>query len=171
MFLLVYDSYAGGSIVTFSMYTYIVPWFGASLHSSLFSLIPLLKMTSSCQCSIFINIQKVHQPYSPSLTLFIYPPSPTSALPLTYLFYIPVLHCSMSVHCSVGFCLDILPVNILYFNQSNSSITLPYPFPPTLHCSTFSVCFTVSCSYTDVMFLNIIHSIILFFFSSSLSFL
>jgi hypothetical protein len=41
----------------------------------------------------------------------------------------------VSVHRSVGFCLGILPVNMLSFNQSNPFVTLPYPFPSSLYCS------------------------------------
>jgi hypothetical protein len=62
-------------------------------------------------------VQKIHYPYSPSFTLFIHPFPPATTLPLTSL----VLHScplllKVSVHCSVGFYLGILPVNISYFN-------------------------------------------------------
>jgi hypothetical protein len=36
------------------------------------------------------------------------------------------------------------------------SITLPYPFPPTHTVQEFSMCFVVSCSYTNAMYFNII---------------
>jgi hypothetical protein len=73
----------------------------------------------------------------------------------------------LSVHCLVVFCLGILPVNILYFNQSNPSITLPYPSPLTRIVQQFSVFFIMACYLIHVMNFNIIQSIILFFFSFS----
>jgi hypothetical protein len=65
-------------------------------------------------------------------------PLPLGSSPLHDLFCSPVLHC-LSVYCSVGFCLGILPVNILYFNQSHPSITLPYPFLPPHIVQQFSL--------------------------------
>jgi hypothetical protein len=70
-------------------------------------------------------------------------------------FYSPVLHCLVSVQFSVGFCLGILPVNTLYFKQSNSLYHSSSNFSP--YSSTVSVYFVVSCSYTNVMYLNMIH--------------
>jgi hypothetical protein len=52
----------------------------------------------------------------------------------------------VSAHCSVWFCLGILPVNILYFNQPNPApMTLPYPSP---FCA---VLFDVSCTWMSVL--------------------
>jgi hypothetical protein len=47
----------------------------------------------------------------------------------------------------------------MYFNQSNPSITLPHPFPIPFIVQV-PVCFAVSCSYIDVMYFNIINSLI-----------
>jgi hypothetical protein len=82
---------------------------------------------------------KVPQPYSPSITLFIYPPPPDSTLPLTW----PVLHsCPSLFQCLFivlwWLCLCILPVSILCLNQSNSPYYSSSPFSPTLWCSTVS---------------------------------
>jgi hypothetical protein len=95
----------------------------------------------------------------PSFILFIYPLLPISTLFLTW----PVLHSCSSLfkHLFVvlwGFGHGILPVSILHFNQSNPSSTLPHPFPLLCIVQQFSVCFLVSCSYTDVICLIIIHS-------------
>jgi hypothetical protein len=43
------------------------------------------------QCSILTQVYKVYQPYSPSFTFFIHPPSPTVPSPKQDLFYILVL--------------------------------------------------------------------------------
>jgi hypothetical protein len=99
-------------------------------------------------------------PCSPSFTLFVYPPRLTSVLALTW----PALRsCPLSFRCLFivhwGFCLGILPVNILYLSHLAPSTTLPHPFPPTLYCS---VCFIVSCSYTDVKDFIIFQSLPLF---------
>jgi hypothetical protein len=99
-------------------------------------------------------IDYIHPPL-PSSFIF-----PSSTLPLTWPVYIPVLIVLVSVHCSVEFCLGILPVNIWYFNQSNISITLPYSFSIPCIVQQFSVCFLVFCSYTDVIYFNIIHSLL-----------
>jgi hypothetical protein len=53
------------------------------------------------------------------------------------LFYIPVLHCLSVCHCSVGLCLGILPINILYFNHSSPLYYSSLFFSPTQYCFTF----------------------------------
>jgi hypothetical protein len=60
----------------------------------------------------------------------------------------------VSVRCSVGFCLGILPVNLLHFNPSNPSITLPYPFPPTLYCQINHI--WVGIRHSEIYFLVLI---------------
>jgi hypothetical protein len=59
------------------------------------------------------------------------------------------------------FCLSILLVNILCFNQSNTFCYSSSPY--ILCCWTVFSMFCVSCSYTDVIYFNIIH--VLTFFS------
>jgi hypothetical protein len=117
-FLLVYDSYSGVSLWHFCIYIYCT-WFVSS--PPLFSLFPspLLKMTLGvwqAQCSIFTCVWKTLQPYSPLFMLFICPPART--FPKHVLVHIPVLHCRSVCSSSTGVCLGVLPVNVLYFNQS-----------------------------------------------------
>jgi hypothetical protein len=59
----------------------------------------------------------------------------------------------------MGFCLGILPVNILSMISLIPSIILPYPFLLSRIVQQFSVCLIMSCSYTNVMYFNIIHSL------------
>jgi hypothetical protein len=114
----------------------------------------------------YSNVSKVLQPYSPSFNLFIYPPlllvlsPPTSALPLTWLCYIPVLHCLGICSLFSGVSLWNLPIDIMYFNQS---IPLYYSSSPWI-VQQFLVCLIVSCPYTDSLyhslsvFLTFIHT-------------
>jgi hypothetical protein len=100
-----------------------------------------------------------------SFTLFL----PLFPTPKHNLFYIPFLHCFNIFHCSVEFYLGILPLNVLYFSQSNPIFLILTLFLLSCIVEQFSVCFLVSYSYTDVTYFSIIHS--LSFFSSSLSLL
>jgi hypothetical protein len=105
----------------------------------------------SYMCGKYID--HFHPPLPSSFTLpFLLLPTPSHDL-----LYLPVLHCSREAHCSVGFCRGISPVNILSFNQSHPSISLPYPSPPSRFVQHLSVCFFVPCSYKDVIYFNIIH--------------
>jgi hypothetical protein len=83
-------------------------------------------------CSIFMQVCKVHQPYSPSFTLFTYPPPLTSTLPLTG----PVLH-----PCPSLFCHGISLVNTVYCNMINPFYYCPLPFPHSPIIQWRSVCF------------------------------
>jgi hypothetical protein len=116
------------------------------------------------------NNNKVHQPYSPYFTLFVYPPSLTSILPVTW----PVLHSCPSLFkhllivrwdCSVGY----LPISILYFIQFNPSVTLPYPFPPSHfnHFQRVSLCLV----HTQMWYISLLFTIFLCFFFSFLGLL
>jgi hypothetical protein len=131
-------------------------WF-ISLHYSPSSLTHFLKMTSA----------GFHVPYSwlstSTILTILYPfhlPSP-----LTW----PVLHSYPSlfvpVHCSVEFCLGILPVNILYFNQSNPLYysSSPISLYPLLFNS--FQCISLCLVPTQMWCISILLS---FFFSSSL---
>jgi hypothetical protein len=97
-----------------------------------------------------------------SFTLFIYPPLLANTLPLTW----PCWHSGSSLFKSLlvvqwGFCLSILPVNILCLNQSTPPLLfLPF-FSQPCNFQQFSVCFILSCSYTDVVYF-IIHSLSFF---------
>jgi hypothetical protein len=92
--LLVYDSYTGGFIATFAYINILYSGLVHLLHYSLFLYhSPSENNFSRFQCSIFIQVEKIHPPYSPSFTLFIYPPPLTSALLLTYPLNIPILYC------------------------------------------------------------------------------
>jgi hypothetical protein len=104
--------------------------------------------------------QKGHQLYSLSFTLFIYPPAPISASPLTW----PVLHsCPSLFKCLVfvqwGFCLGILLVNILCTNQSNPLHYSSCPPSPYLVLFSSFQCFLVSCFYTrHILFFLLVSS-------------
>jgi hypothetical protein len=93
----------------------------------------------------------------------LYLPFPSRCCPTLNMTYFTFLSFIVLVYvrCSVGFCLGILPVNILYFNQSYPSIILPYTFTLPSIVQQFCLHFIVSCSYTDVMYFNIIHSLLL----------
>jgi hypothetical protein len=74
---------------------------------------------------------------------------------------------SVSLHYSVGACLGILPINILYFNPSKPFYFSASPFPQTLYCSAvFSVSLCLV-PYTDAMYFNIIHCLSFFSFLPS----
>jgi hypothetical protein len=146
-----------GCHLTFPYIHILYPQFGSSLHYSTSSPI-LLEMTLtgfnasySHMCRNYIN--HIHPPQ--------YPPSPIINLPLSCLFHIVLV----SIHCSVEFCLGILPVNILYFNQCNPLYysSLLFLRPPVLFYS-FQRIFFVSCSFTDVIYFNIIHFLSFFSF-------
>jgi hypothetical protein len=75
--------------------------------------------------------RKHFRPFAPCFTLFIYPPPPTSILPLKWL----VLHSCPSLfkHLFIAqwsFYLGILPVNRQYVNQSNPVCCCSLPYPP-----------------------------------------
>jgi hypothetical protein len=74
-----------------------------------------------------------------------------------------VLHSCVCLLFCGKFCLAILPVNILCFNQSTPLYCFSSPFSlyPVLLNSFQCVSFSYSC--TDVMYLYIIHSLSLFF--------
>jgi hypothetical protein len=55
------------------------------------------------------------------------------------------------------------PMNIPYFNHSNSPISLPYPCPLTLHIQQLLVGFIMSSSHWAVMYFDIIHSLLFSF--------
>jgi hypothetical protein len=121
-----------------SIYTCIVPLIGS--FPPLFSLVPYSPSYGDFnrfQCSIFI--QKVHQPYSPSLLFFIYFLFPTSDLPLTQ----PVLcSCPSLFRCLFivqwEFCLSLLPVNITCLSQSSlPSLVFLTLFPHPVLFSSF----------------------------------
>jgi hypothetical protein len=99
--------------------------------------------------TVFIFLYLFHLP---SLSHW-YPP-----VNVTYSAFVSFI-ISLSVHCSIWFCLSIIPVNILDFNQSNPPfVSLPYSFPLLpYYCSAVSLHFVVSCSYTEVKYINIIH--------------
>jgi hypothetical protein len=117
IFIIIWQLYGGrGFIVTFHMYIYFTPvW----LISSFFFLL-LLKMTSTIFNVPYDYMDINYQPYFPSLSSSL--PSVFhchSPLNMTYFTFLSfIIH--MSVYCSVRFCLNILPVNIWYNNQSNT---------------------------------------------------
>jgi hypothetical protein len=89
----------------------------------------------------------------------------TCVLFLSFIVLVPV-------PCSVWVCLDILPVNTMYFNQSNSFHYSSSPFSLSLCCPTvFSVFRYVLLLHKCNVFQYYLLPIILFFFSSSLSLL
>jgi hypothetical protein len=65
-----------------------------------------------------------NHPHLPFASSFILPSSPTMTLPFTWavLYSCPSLFQCLS--CSLGFCLSILPINVLDLNQSNPLQTL-----------------------------------------------
>jgi hypothetical protein len=72
-FLLGYNSC---TVEFHSIFVYIVHWLISTSIILPHLLSPLLKAISLFHCSIFIQVYKVYQPYSPSYTLFIHlPPS------------------------------------------------------------------------------------------------
>jgi hypothetical protein len=109
-------------------------------------------------------INHIHPPLPCSFTL----PLPLELFPSHDLFYIIVLQCFKSLFVvQWEFCLDILPVNILYLNQPNPFHTLSCPFTSTLDCAAvFSVIHCVLFLHTEVMYFIIIHcySFLLFLF-------
>jgi hypothetical protein len=103
----------------------------------------------------------------------LYLPSPSHKCPPTpaWLFHILSFLFRYLFVFQWGFCLGILPVNILCLDQSNPLTTFPCLVPCTLYCSTvFSVLF---CLVLTQMWCISLYSlcIILFLFSSSLSLL
>jgi hypothetical protein len=132
------------------------------LHYS-FSYPNLLLKNNSKRVSMFhihTYIESTHQPYSPSFTLFIYPPLPLVPSSLHDLLYLLVLHCLVSVLCSV----EILPWYFAYKYIVLKSVypsPLPFlttfPLPGIVH--QFSVSFVMSYFYTDMMYFIIIHSL------------
>jgi hypothetical protein len=104
-----------------------------------------------------VSMLHIHTWIEHTSTIFtlVYPlhlPSPlTSSLPLTW----PIFQSCLSFFkCLIilqwGFCLGILPVNILHLKQSNCLYSSSSPFCSTLYCwIVFSL--TVSSSYTDMM--------------------
>jgi hypothetical protein len=155
-----------------SIYAYTVSWFGLSppFSPSTHSLF-LKGLWQVSMFHIHTCIKSILYIFT-SFTLFIYPLPPASSFPLTC----PVLH--SSPHCfsvcslPVEFFLGISCVNIVYFNQSNFHYYISFPFNllPSI-VQQFSMDFVVSCSYSNVMYFNIINSIILFCFASSPSLL
>jgi hypothetical protein len=67
----------------------------------------------------------------------------------------------VSAHCSVRFCLGILPVNILYFNQPYPLYYSSHPFPLTLYWSTVFSAFHCL-DPTQMMYFNITPSLLFF---------
>jgi hypothetical protein len=119
-----------------SIYTYIVPSLVHSLHYSPSSPTPFLKMTLtgfsvpySYMHGKFLN--HIH-PHLPSPSCY-YPP--LNGTCFTFLSFIILV----SVHCSLGFCLGILPVNILCFNQSNHLYYSSLPFSLNLETITLRI--------------------------------
>jgi hypothetical protein len=117
MFLLVCDSYTGSFIVTFP-YMHIL--YLGLVHPSIISLFFhfLLEMTLtgfSVPYSYVYrkNLNHVHPPLSSSFILLL-----PRLLSLSHdLFHIPIFIVLVSIPCSVGFCLSVLPVNILCLNN------------------------------------------------------
>jgi hypothetical protein len=135
-------------------------WLGLSPPSFPFiPLFPILNGINRFQCFIFIQIYKVHQPYSPSFNLPIHPPTSI------YLLTRPIfsVNITVDIHCSKEFCHGISHVNILYFNQFNTFCYSSLTFP-TLYYSTASSAFIMPSSYTHVNYFNIIHSLSFSFF-------
>jgi hypothetical protein len=135
------------------------------LHYSLSSPITILKKTS---VDFNISYSNMYTKYTyhihPSLPSSLTFPLPVTPSPYHDLFYLPVL-CYLFVHCSVWFCLCILPANILYFNRSNPLYYSPYPFPLTLlTCNSFH-CVLFCLPPIQKWCISIIYSIICFFFS------
>jgi hypothetical protein len=119
MFLSVYGSYTGDFIVIFP-YTYI-------LYPSLVHPLPLLSLVSPLLVEMtwkgfnspysyiyrkYLSHIHLLLPFSFTLALSLYPPVNMTCF--TFLSFIVLV----SVHCLVEFCLDFLPINILYFSQS-----------------------------------------------------
>jgi hypothetical protein len=93
--------------------------------------------------------------------LFIYPPLLANTLHLNMTCFTFLSFTVLSIYSWFGG----FTVNIWYFNQSDFLYYPSLSFFPILYCSpVFSV---FCCIYTDAVYFNIIHSIILFFFPSS----
>jgi hypothetical protein len=105
-------------------------YFSLTHPPPLFSL-PLLKITLAGTSAPYLHIYKkhtnlTHLHLSSSLTLFLLVPSLYQDL-----IYIPVL-CLSACSLLSGFCLVILPGNILYFTHSNHPcLTLSFPLSST----------------------------------------
>jgi hypothetical protein len=116
------------------------------LHYYPSSLMYLLKMTLTSSMfrihrCIFALLCSLHLP---SLSHYYSPLNRTCFLFLPFIVFV-------SAHCSLGFYLDILPVNIFFI------FLVLFLLP--CYCSTVSVYFTMSCSYTDVMYFSTFHSL------------
>jgi hypothetical protein len=140
------------------------------LYPGLVHPLPLLSLPSQndfdrfqCSCSYVYRryFNDIHPPLSSSFTFSFYYFSTLNMICFTFLSFIVFV----SVHCSVGVCLGILSVNILYFNQSNSLYYSSLSFPLFCIVQQFLVHFLVLFYYTDVMYFNIIHCLSFFFFS------
>jgi hypothetical protein len=114
-----------------SIYAYNVPWL--DLPPPSFSLIPFptLNNFNRFHCSVFIQIHKVHQPYSPFLFTL---PARTSTFPLTR----PVLYSRPSFFKCIsfiqGFGCGISHMTMLYFNCIKHPLLLSLslsPHPPS----------------------------------------
>jgi hypothetical protein len=107
-------------------------------HSPLFAF-PFFKNNfNRFHCSIFIQVYKVHQPYSPSFN-FSSHHLPIRTHTVTGPVYIPVLHFW----------------NLCTFFQEVS----PPLFSSSPIIEQFSGCFVMPSSYTDAIYFNIIHSL------------
>jgi hypothetical protein len=149
----VYDSYTGGLL--WHLHIYIVPRFGSSPPLSF-----LFSHSSSwtdfnrfqCYISYMLHIHTCTESISIIFTLLYplhltFPSHYYSLFNITCFIFLSciVLTC---VHCSVGFCLGILPINTLYFNQSNPLCYSSLFFSPTLYC------LTVFSTFWCVLFLH-----------------
>jgi hypothetical protein len=149
MFLLVYDCCTWDFIVTFTYIHVLHPNLIHPLHYSPSSLTHLLKMTLTG-----FSVPYLYCVENTSIIFtFLYPLHLTSSFfwyaPLNMTCFIfPSFIAYVSVHCSGEFCLGILPVNILPFNQSNALYCSLLSFSLTLYCS------TVFSAFYCVLFLN-----------------
>jgi hypothetical protein len=115
-----------------STYVYKVTWLGSPQPSLSLIPLPLLNDFSRFQCSVFIQIYKLHRPYSPSFT-----PS-RSSLPLTG----PILPSCPSLFKCI-FHHGISPVNVLYFS---------HPLPFSLHLFVLTCMVQQLSVYSTVLF-------------------
>jgi hypothetical protein len=123
-------------------------------YPSVMLLYPLLQMTLtgfnvqySYVCRKYLN--HIH-PLLPSSFIFPLPLIPSLNKAGQNLLYIPVFHC-LSAHCSMVFCLCILPVNIFTLICPTFSNCSSLYFSPSHILDQFSVHFIVSYSSTDVI--------------------
>jgi hypothetical protein len=147
-----------------SIYTYIVPGLFHPLHYSPSSPPPVLKLTSTGFNVPYSHVWKYFNHIHPCLpSSFSLPVPLLPPLNMTCFTFLPFIVLVFSGVFVLVFYLQIFcyfTCKYIVLSSVNPSTTLPYPFPILCIVQQLSVCFIVSCSYTNVTYFNITHLVL-----------